>query len=72
MTGGRTVTNLKYANGIDALAEEKQKLGALVESLDKACTRYKIEKSAEKIKLMTNSAIDILGMNNICADPGYM
>ena len=29
---------------------------ALVESLDKTCTRYKMEISAEKTKLMTNSA----------------
>ena len=29
---------------------------ALVESLDKTCTRYKMEVSAEKTKLMTNSA----------------
>ena len=41
---------------IDALAEEEQELQALVESLDKTCTRYKIKISAEKTKLMTNSA----------------
>ena len=29
---------------------------ALVESLDKTCTRYKMEISAKKTKLMTNSA----------------
>ena len=38
------------------LAEEEQELEALVESLDKTCTRYKMEISAEKTKLMTNSA----------------
>ena len=31
-------------------------LEALVEGLDKTCTRYKMEISAEKTKLMTNSA----------------
>ena len=36
-------------------AEEEQELEAPVKSLDKTCTRYKIETSAEKIKLMTNS-----------------
>ena len=41
---------------LDALAEEEQELEALVESLDKTCTRYKMEISAEKTKLMTNSA----------------
>ena len=43
---------------IDALAEEEQKLEALVASLDKTCTRYKMEISAEKTKLMTNSTND--------------
>ena len=55
-TGGRNITNLGFADDIDALAEEKQELEALVESLDKTCTRYKIEISAEKTKLMKNSA----------------
>ena len=51
--GGRNITNLWYANDIDTLAEEG--LEALVESLHKTCTRYKMQISAEKIKLMTNS-----------------
>ena len=54
--GGRNITNLQFADDIDALAEEEQELEALVESLDKTCTRYKMEISAEKTKLMTNSA----------------
>ena len=54
--GGRNITNLRFADDIDALAEEEQELEALVESLDKTCTRYKVEISAEKTKLMTNSA----------------
>ena len=54
---GRTITNLPFANDIDALAEEEQELDALVvQSLDKTYTRYKMEISAEKTKLMTNSA----------------
>ena len=53
--GGRNITNLPSADGIDALAEEEQEIEALVESLDKACTRYKMEISAEKNKLMTNT-----------------
>ena len=52
--GGRNITNLRFADDIDALAEEEQELEALVESLDK--TRYKMAISAEKTKLMTNSA----------------
>ena len=54
--GGRNITNLRFADDIDALAEEEQELEALVERLDKTCTRYKMEISAEKTKLMTNSA----------------
>ena len=54
--GGRNITNLRFADDIDALAEEEQELEALVESLDKTCTTYKMEISAEKTKLMTNSA----------------
>ena len=44
---------------LDALAEEEQELEALFESIDKTCTRYKMESSAEKTKLMTNSASGI-------------
>ena len=54
--GGRTITNLRFADDINALAEEGQELEALDECLDKTCTRYKMEISAEKTKLMTNSA----------------
>ena len=54
--GGRNITNLRFADDIDALAEEEQELGALVESFDKTCTRNKMEISAEKTKLVTNSA----------------
>ena len=53
---GRNITNLRFADEIDALAEEERELEALVESLDKTCTRYKMEINAKKIKLMTNSA----------------
>ena len=53
--GGRNITNLRFADDIDALPEEEQELEALVESLDKTCTRYKMEISAEKTKLMSNS-----------------
>ena len=54
--GGRNITNLRFADDIDALAEEEQELEALVESLDKTCSRYKMETSAEKSKQMINSA----------------
>ena len=63
--GGRTITNLWFANDTDALAEEKQELEALVESLNKTCTRYKMEISAAKTKLMTKSANGIQRENNV-------
>ena len=52
--GGRNITNLRFASDIVAVAEEEQELEALVESLDKTCTRYKMEISVEKTKLMIN------------------
>ena len=55
--GGRNIKSLHLADDIDALAEKKKELEALSESLDKTCTRYKMENITEKIKLMTNSAI---------------
>ena len=54
--GGRNITNLRFADDIDAVAEEEKELEALVESLDKTCARYKMEIGAEKTKLVTKSA----------------
>ncbi|WP_419631015.1 reverse transcriptase domain-containing protein [Thiolapillus sp.] len=53
--GGRTVTNLRFADDIDGLAGEEEELAKLVERLDKASTAYGTEISAEKTKLMTNN-----------------
>ena len=53
--GGKTITNLRFADDIDGLAGEEEKLANLVERLDKASTAYGIEISAEKTKLMTTS-----------------
>ena len=53
--GGRTITNLRFADDIDGLAEEEEELAKLVEHLDKASTTYGMEFSAEKTKLMTNN-----------------
>ena len=54
--GGKNITNMQFANETDAVAEEAQEQEAQVESLSKTCTRYMMEISAEKTKLMTNSA----------------
>ena len=60
---GRNITNLRFADDIDALAEEEQELEALVESLDKTCTRYKMGISAEKIKRRRNCPMTSRGMS---------
>ena len=59
-TGGRTITNLSFADDIDGLAGEEEELANLVERLDKASTAFGMEISAEKTKLMTNN---ISGIN---------
>ena len=59
-TGGRTITNLHFADDINGLAGEEEELAKSVEHLNKASTAYGMEISAEKIKLMTNSTS---GMN---------
>ena len=56
---GRNITNLRLAEDKDTLAEEEQELETLVKSLVKTYTRYKMENSAEKTKLMTNSVSGI-------------
>ena len=54
--GGRNITNLRFADDIDTVAEEGKELEAPVESLDKTCAMYKMKIGAEKTKLMINSA----------------
>ncbi|WP_295514257.1 reverse transcriptase domain-containing protein, partial [Thiolapillus sp.] len=57
--GGRTITNLRFADDIDGLAGEEEELTKLAERLDKASTAYGMEISAEKTKLMTNNTSGI-------------
>ena len=57
--GGRTITNLRFADDIDGLAGEEEELANLVERLDKASKAYSMEISAEKTKLMTNKTSGI-------------
>ena len=52
---GRTITDLRFADDIDASAGEKEELAKLVERLDEASTAYGMEISTEKTKLMTNN-----------------
>ena len=57
--GGRTITNLRFADDIDGLAGEEEELANLVEFLDKPSTAYGLEISAGKTKLMTNNTSGI-------------
>ena len=57
--GGKTITNLRFADDVDGSAEEEEELANLVELLDKASTDYGMEISAEKTKLMTNNTSGI-------------
>ena len=57
--GGRTITNLCFADDINGLAGEEEKLAKLVECLNKASTAYSMEISAKKTKLMTNNTSGI-------------
>ena len=57
--GGRTITNLRFADDMDGLAGEEEELANLVESLDKASTAYGMEISADKTNVMTNNTSSI-------------
>ena len=57
--GGRTITNLRFADDIDDLAVEEEEVASLLERLVKASTAYDLEISAEKTKLMTNNTSGI-------------
>ena len=47
--GGRTTTNLRFADDVDGITEEEE-LAKLVERLHKAATAYGMEISNEKTK----------------------
>ena len=57
--GGRTITNLRFADDIDGLAGEDEELAKLVECLNKASTVYGMEISAWKTMLLTNNTSGI-------------
>ena len=52
--GGRTVSNLRFADDIDGLAGSQAELAELIRRLDQSCSAYGMEISAEKTKVMTN------------------
>ena len=53
--GGRTITNLHFADDIDGLAGQEQELVKFVNHLEEASTTYGMQISAEKTQLMTNN-----------------
>ena len=53
--GGRTITNLRFADDIDGLARQEQELVKLVNHLEEASTAQDMQISAEKTQLMTNN-----------------
>ena len=53
--GGRTITNLRFADDIDALAGKEDELVKLINHLDTTSTKYGMQISAERTKLMTNN-----------------
>ena len=57
--GGKTITNLRFADSMDGLAGEEEELANLVERLHNASTAYGMEISAGKTKLMTNNTSGI-------------
>ena len=57
--GGRNITNLRFADDIDGLAGTSQELKDLVHRLDQASTKFGMEISAEKTKLMSNKEGDL-------------
>ena len=57
--GGRTMTNLRFADSIDGLAGQEQELVKLVNHLEEASTAYGMQISAEKTQLMTNNTNSI-------------
>ena len=54
LLGGRNISILRFADDIYALAED----GA-ADSAENTCTRYKMESSAGKTKVMANGVNDI-------------
>ena len=53
--GGKTITNLRFADDIDGLAGTEEELTDLVNQLNKTSSAYGMEISTEKTKVMTNN-----------------
>ena len=53
--GGRLITNFCFADDFVVNAEVEEEAGVLVDRLDTTTTRYKMEISPDKTKVMTNN-----------------
>ena len=53
--GGRQITNLRFAYGIDGITGEEDELTKFVHNLDTADAKFGIEISAQKTKIITNN-----------------
>ena len=53
--GGRTVSNLRFADDIDGLAGSEAELSQLIQRLNTSCSAFGMEISAEKTKIMANT-----------------
>ena len=53
--GGRIITNLRFADDIDAIAGSEEELIELVNRLDRTSTSYGMEINTEKTMIMTNN-----------------
>ena len=53
--GGKTITNLSFADHIDDLAGQEQELAKLINHLEEASAAYGMQISAEKTHLMRNT-----------------
>ena len=68
--GGRTITNLRFADDIDGLAGQEQELVKLVNHLEEVSTAYGMQISAEKTQLMTDNTNGISTDITIVSDEG--
>ena len=51
----RLITNFRFADDIVVKSEEEEEAGVLIDGLDRTTTRYKMEISPDKTKMMTNN-----------------
>ena len=54
-SGGRLITNFRFADDIVLNAEEEEEAGVLIDRRDRTTTRYKMEIGPNKTKVMTNN-----------------